>query len=78
MAEPKDVRVKLRATLEQTEELTNIYEWLNKWKPALSHCTRHGGVWDERFEVVAPRSAIDELPPHVIHQVILERRRGMI
>ena len=60
------VRVKLRASLDDDEELTHIYNWLDRWKRKISVCKRSGGVWDERFEVVAPSDAIRELNTNLI------------
>ena len=62
------VRVKVRASLDDDDELTHIYNWLDRWKNNISVCKRSGGVWDERFEIVAPSDAIGELKSHLIWQ----------
>lgn len=63
------VVAKLRAALDDQENLAAVYGWLEKWKPALERCRRSGGVWDERFEVTVPRSAIKELPMSIVYSV---------
>ena len=61
------VRIKLRASLDEERDLTSIYSWLDRWKPAISSCTRTGGVWDERYEVVVPERALTEIPDGIFY-----------
>lgn len=66
------VRVKVRASLDDERDLTSIYAWLDKWMLSISSCQRSGGVWDDRFEIVAPSHAVRELPEGVIRSIDAE------
>ena len=72
MAILEKVRVKVRASLDDEEELQEVREWLERWKPTLSLCQRSGGVWDERYEVVLPRRALDDISSVLIKDVSAE------
>lgn len=72
MAILEKVRVKVRASLDHEEELQEVRDWLERWKPTLSLCQRSGGVWDERYEVVLPRRALDDISSVLIKDVSAE------
>lgn len=61
--------VKVKADLSRTDDTTKLHGWLDKWKSSVVSCSRSGGVWEERYELLIPANAIEELPPGLVNSI---------
>lgn len=61
--------VKVKADLTKADDTTALHGWLNKWKSSVVSCSRSGGVWEEKYELLIPASAIDELPRELVNSI---------
>jgi len=61
--------VKVKADLNKTHHTTTLHGWLDKWKGSVVTCSRSGGVWEEKYELLVPAHAIDELPSELVNSV---------
>lgn len=61
--------VRVRADLNSDDERMTLYGWLDRWRHSIASCSRSGGVWEERFSLVVPGDALEELPDKLISAV---------
>ena len=61
--------VKVKASLDKTDHTKTLHGWLDKWKSSVVSCTRSGGVWEEKYELLVPAHAIDELPSELVNSI---------
>ncbi len=66
---PKLLMVRVRANLSREGEMDTLYGWLDRWRDSMTKCSRTGGVWDERFEVILPSDAVEELPRSLVSSI---------
>jgi hypothetical protein len=66
---PQLLMVRVRADLSREGERDTLYSWLDRWRNSMTKCSRSGGVWDERFEVILPSDAVDELPRALVNSI---------
>ncbi len=61
--------VKVKADLNKVDHTRAIHGWLDKWKGSVVSCSRTGGVWEEKYEVLLPAKAIEELPQELVNAI---------
>ena len=61
--------VKVKADLSKSEHTNTLHGWLDKWKSSVVSCSRSGGVWEERYELLLPAHAIEELPAELVNSI---------
>ena len=61
--------VKVKADLDKVDHTKAIHGWLDKWKGSVISCSRSGGVWEEKYEVLLPAHAIDDLPKELVNSI---------
>jgi hypothetical protein len=66
---PQLLMVRVKADLNSEIERDTLYNWLDRWRHSITSCSRMGGVWEERFDVTVPETAVRELPTGLINSV---------
>lgn len=66
---PQLLMVRVKADLSRDGERDTLYDWLDRWRHSITKCSRMGGVWEERFDVILPSAAVDELPSSLVNSV---------